>query len=45
MKSLVNLEKKLFNPLYEMYSFETLKKQCNEVIEFALGDEKRNNEQ
>ena len=38
-------EKKLFEPLYAMYSFEMVTKQWNEVIDFALGDKKRNNEQ
>lgn len=31
-------EKELFAPLYEMYSFEAVRKQWHEVINFALGE-------
>lgn len=37
-------KKVLFDPIYEMYSFESVRKQWNEVIDFVVGVKTKNNE-
>ena len=37
-------KKVLFKPIYDMYSFEAVRKQWNEVIDFAAGEERKCNE-